>query len=68
MVARRWLSTLVSAEQTSTQIEAAFTAALAEEQLVERIDARLLARLRTGELSPGELDGPEADGVPCWSR
>src|SRR6478752_6819757 len=35
--------------------------------LAERIDARLLARLRSGELSAGELaeiDRPEADGVP----
>jgi putative transposase len=64
VVSRRWLSTLVSAEETSSQIEAAFTAALDEEQLSERIDARLLARLRAGELSPAEIDGPEADGVP----
>ncbi|MGH4000023.1 MAG: transposase, partial [Pseudonocardiaceae bacterium] len=64
VVSRRWLATLVSAEETSTQIEAAFTAALDEEDLAERIDARLLARLRAGELSPAEIDGPEADGVP----
>ena len=67
VVSRRWLSTLVSAEETSTQIEAAFTAALDEEGLAERIDARLLARLRSGDLSTSdlaELDGPEADGVP----
>jgi transposase InsO family protein len=64
VVSRRWLATLVSAEETSTQIEAAFSAALDEEQLSERIDARLLARLRAGQLSPGEIEGPEADGVP----
>ncbi len=64
VVSRRWLSTLVSAEETSTQIEAVFIAALEQEQLAERIDARLLARLRAGELSPAEIDGPEADGVP----
>jgi len=64
VVSRRWLSTLVSPEETSTQIEAAFIAALAEEQLAERIDARLLAALRAGQASPAELDGPEADGVP----
>ena len=64
VVSRRWLTSLVSAEETSTQIEAAFTAALEEEQLGERIDARLLARLRAGEATPAELDGPEADGVP----
>ena len=64
VVSRRWLATLVSAEETSTQIEAAFLAALDEEQLAERIDTRLLARLRNGEATPTELDGPEADGVP----
>jgi len=64
VVSRRWLATLVSAEETSSQIEAAFLAALDEEQLAERIDTRLLARLRSGELAPAELDGPDADGVP----
>jgi putative transposase len=64
VVSRRWLSTLVSAEETSSQIEAAFTAALDEEHLAERIDGRLLARLRAGELSPADIDGPDADGVP----
>jgi transposase InsO family protein len=64
VVSRRWLSTLVSAEETSTQIEAAFLGALDEEQLAQRIDARLLAQLRAGQVSPSEIDGPEADGVP----
>jgi hypothetical protein len=67
VVSRRWLSTLVSAEETSSQIEAAFCAALDEQQLAERIDARLLAQLRAGDLDLGdlaEIDGPEADGVP----
>ena len=64
VVSRRWLSTLVSAEETSTQIEAAFIAALDEEQLAERIDTRLLAALRAGTATPAQLDGPEADGVP----
>ena len=64
VVSRRWLSTLVSAEETSTQIEAAFLAALDEEQLAERIDTRLLAALRAGTATAVELDGPEADGVP----
>ena len=67
VVSRRWLSTLVSAEETSSQIEAAFLAALDEEQLDQRIDHRLLARLRSGDLSATglvEIDGPDADGVP----
>jgi len=64
VVSRRWLSTLVSAEETSSQIEAAFLAALDEEQLAERIDTRLLAALRAGTATAAELDGPDADGVP----
>ncbi len=64
VVSRRWLATLVSAEETSTQIEACFTAALTAEGLGDRIDATVLARLRCGEASPANLDGPEADGVP----
>jgi transposase InsO family protein len=64
VVSRRWLSTLVSAEETSVQVEAAFLAALDGEQLTDRIDARLLARLRAGEATPADLEGPDADGVP----
>lgn len=67
VVSRRWLSTLVSAEETSSQIEAAFLAALDDEQLAERIDHLLLARLRHGELTAAdlaEIDGPAVDGVP----
>ncbi len=64
VVSRRWLSTLVSAEETSTQIEVAFTDALQAERLDERIDSRLLAQLRVGAAQPAELDGPDADGVP----
>ncbi|MGH8894613.1 MAG: transposase [Actinomycetes bacterium] len=64
VVSRRWLATLVSAEETATQIETVFIAALEEEQLAERIDTRLLAALRAGTATPAQLDGPEADGVP----
>src|SRR5215207_6821501 len=65
VVSRRWLATLVSAEETSSQIEAAFIAALDEERLAERIDTRLLAGpLRAGTATAAELDGPDADGVP----
>ena len=64
VVSRRWLTTLVSAEETSTQIEVAFTHALHVEGLDERIDSRLLAQLRVGAAQPAELDGPDADGVP----
>jgi transposase InsO family protein len=64
VVSRRWLTTLVSAEETSTQVEAAFTAALAGEGLADRIDAALLAALRAGTATPADLEGPDADGVP----
>ncbi len=65
VVSRRWLATLVSAEETSSQIEAAFLAALDEEQLAERIDARLLAALRAGTATAAELDGPKPTGCRC---
>jgi putative transposase len=64
VVSRRWLTTLVSAEESSTQVEVAFTDALCSEGLAERIDARLLAQLRAGTVQPADLDGPDADGVP----
>lgn len=40
LVSRKWLATVASVEETSTQVELAFTAALAAEGLLERIDAR----------------------------
>jgi transposase InsO family protein len=46
MVSRKWLVTLTSAEETSTQVEVAFTAALDCEQLLEAADARASAVLR----------------------
>lgn len=56
VVSRLWLSTLVSAEQTSTQIEVAFTAALAEAGLDTLLDARLLTALRSGQANLDDLD------------
>jgi transposase InsO family protein len=46
MVSRKWLVTLTSAEETSTQVEVAFTAALEAEQLLEAADARASKALR----------------------
>ena len=46
MVSRKWLTTLTSAEESSTQVEVAFTAALATEHLLEAADARATAALR----------------------
>lgn len=40
MVSRKWLSTNVSVEETSTQVQAAFWAALDAEHITEQIDAR----------------------------
>jgi putative transposase len=56
VVSRRWLSTLVSAEQTATQVEVAFTAALTETGLDQLLDARLLAALRSGQRDVDDLD------------
>ena len=40
LVSRKWLTEVVSAEETSTQVEVAFTQALHAEGLLELIDAR----------------------------
>jgi hypothetical protein len=39
LVSRKWLTEIVSAEQTSTQVELAFTAALDREGLLEHVSA-----------------------------
>lgn len=61
VVSRRWMTTLVSAEETSTQVEVAFTAALEEAGLADLLDHRLLAALREGSTDPDALDN---DAVP----
>ena len=40
LVSRKWLTEIVSSEETSTQVELAFTAALEAEGLLEQVDAR----------------------------
>ena len=40
LVSRKWLTEIVSAEETSTQVELAFTAALEREGLLAAVDAR----------------------------
>jgi putative transposase len=40
LVSRKWLTEVVSVEETSTQVELAFTAALAAEGLLDQVDAR----------------------------
>jgi putative transposase len=40
LVSRKWITEIVSVEETSTQVELAFTAALAAEGLLDAVDAR----------------------------
>jgi putative transposase len=56
VVSRRWLATLISAEETSTQVEVAFTQALHETGLDELLDTRLLEALRSGQHDLDQLD------------
>jgi len=41
LVSRKWITEIVSSEETSTQVELAFTAALELQGLLEAVDARL---------------------------
>jgi transposase InsO family protein len=59
MVSRKWLTTLVSAEETSTQVEVAFTAALAAEGLLDAADARATIELQEA-LAGGDREAIEA--------
>jgi len=59
MVSRKWLTTLVSPEETSTQVEVAFTAALDAEGLLDLVDERTTTALRAALLS-GERDALDA--------
>jgi transposase InsO family protein len=54
-VSRKWLATLTSAEETSTQVEVAFLAALDAEGLLELADQRATAALREA-IASGERD------------
>jgi hypothetical protein len=40
LVSRKWITEIVSVEETSTQVELAFTAALEAEGLLDAVDAR----------------------------
>ena len=55
MVSRKWLATLTSAEETSTQVEACFLAALDAEDLLEDADQRATGALREA-IASGEKD------------
>jgi putative transposase len=40
LVSRKWIADIVSAEETSTQVQVVFADALAAEGLMERVEAR----------------------------
>jgi putative transposase len=56
VVSRLWLSTVVSAEESSTQVEVAFTDALITEGKAHLLDAQLLDELHAG------IDAPMSSG------
>jgi hypothetical protein len=55
VVSGKWLTTLTSPEETSTQVEVAFTAALQAEALLDAADARATQALRAA-LARGDRD------------
>jgi putative transposase len=55
VVSRKWLATLTSAEETSTQVEAAFLAALDAEDLLDAAGQRSTEALRAA-IASGEKD------------
>ena len=59
MVSRKWLTTLVAAEESSTQVEVAFTAALDAEGMTEAAESWASPEL----LSLSRLVGPTASGL-----
>lgn len=62
MVSRKWITTLVSAEETSTQVEVCFLQALEAEGLLEVIDQREPEQLRQALLSGNADDIERAVG------
>jgi putative transposase len=59
VVSRKWLATLTSAEESSTQVEACFLAALDAEDLLEEAGQRASATLREA-IASGERDSVHA--------
>ncbi len=58
VVTRKWLATLVTAEESATQVEVIFTDALDVEGLWGRIEARWANDARQGDGSDGGADEP----------
>ena len=54
VVSRYWLATVVSAEESSTQVEVAFTRALITDGKEQLLDDDLLAELASGEIPEGD--------------
>ena len=54
VMSRYWLATVVSAEESSTQVEVAFTRALIEDGKEHLLDDDLLAELASGEIPEGD--------------
>ena len=54
VVSRYWLATVVSAEESSTQVEVAFTRALIADGKEQLLDDDLLAELASGEIPEGD--------------
>jgi transposase InsO family protein len=54
VVSRYWLATVVSAEESSTQVEVAFTRALIEDGKEHLLEAGLLAELASGQIPEGD--------------
>ena len=64
VVSRKWLTTLVSAEETSTQVEVAFTAALEAEGLLAAADDRATAALRVLDPAAASVIGQRIVHIP----
>ncbi len=62
VVSRKWLTTVLSVEETSTQIEVAFSQALEQEGLMDAIGDRL-----DGRIPPARQDGTHTPVLLAWS-
>ena len=62
VVSRKWLCTVLSVEETSTQVEVAFTRALEQEGLMDAIGDRL-----DGRIPPDRPDGTHTPVLLAWS-
>lgn len=52
LVSRKWIATLVTAEQTSTQVEVVFNRALDAEGLIDEIERRVVASVKEEPMLP----------------